>query len=152
MNHKIIFNKFKILINIVFLVLITTTVSATQSTESVFKQSKNIIDYSQIIYGAVIVFLFLAAFIFILNKYRLNKYSNEGLVQVISSYPLSAKEKIQIIRVGQKYLLIGVSNSGINKIHELQKDEIEIEIPVSNTKKLNFSNLFAATLGKYNHA
>ena len=85
MNHKIIFNKFKILINIVFLVLITTTVSATQSTESVFKQSKNIIDYSQIIYGAVIVFLFLAAFIFILNKYRLNKYSNEGLVQVISS-------------------------------------------------------------------
>ena len=114
--------------------------------------SHHVIDYGQVIYGAVIVFVFLAVFIFVLKKLRLGKFGNENIVQVISSHPLSAKEKLQVIKVGQEYILIGISNSGINKIHQLRKDVIEKDIENRKNSNESFTNLFASTLNKFNHA
>ena len=114
--------------------------------------SQHIIDYNQVIYGSVVVFILLAVFIFVLKKFRQGRCSNENFVQIVSSYPLSTKEKLQVIRIGQEYILIGVTGTSISKLHQLSKEDVEKGMNDKKYKNTNFSGVFSAMLSRFNHA
>lgn len=114
--------------------------------------SHQVIDYGQVVYGTLIVLVILGLAIFLLKKSRLNKFGQQELVEVISSLPVTTKDKLMIIRIGQDYLVLGVSSGGINKIHTLTLNDIEKLTNSKNSQLPNFSNIYAATIGKFHNA
>ncbi len=114
--------------------------------------SHQVIDYGQVVYGTLIVLVILGLAIFLLKKTRLNKYGQQGIVEVISSFPITTKDKLLIIRAGQDYLLLGLSSGGINKIHTLAINDVEKLTNSNNSAISSFSNIYAATIGKFRNA
>ncbi len=114
--------------------------------------SHQVIDYGQVVYGTLIVLVILGLAIFLLKKSRLNKYGQQGIVEVICSFPVTTKDKLLIIRAGQDYLLLGLSSGGINKIHTLAINDVEKLTNSNNSHISSFSSIYAATIGKFRNA
>ena len=72
----------------------------------------------------VIVLIFLTYF----SAKWLNKrvkFSNSSIVKVHERINLGADKAILVASVGTKYMLLGVTQENINKISDLEKDDIE---------------------------
>ena len=110
--------------------------------------SVSVIDYGQIIYGTLIVLMILGGTVFLFKKLRINNIGQNGLVDIISSYHITTKDKLLLIRVSKEYLLLGVSNGGINKIHTLATEDIENLTNSLKPGSHSFSKIYAATIGK----
>ncbi len=114
--------------------------------------SNHIIDYGRVIYGTLIVFIILGILIFLAKKTRINSSGKYDLIEVVNSHAISTKDKLLVIRAGQEYLLIGVSNAGMNKLHTLSMNEIEQNICKYKSQTKNFSSIYATTIGKIRNA
>lgn len=57
-------------------------------------------------------------------------------LKVISSSMVGAKERVVIVEVKDTWLILGVGNGNVNKLHELPKPENEL--PESKTGSLTF--------------
>ena len=114
--------------------------------------NNNVIDYGQVIYGTLIVFIILGIMVFVLKRSRISHYGKHDLIEVINSHALSTKEKLLVIRAGEEYLLIGVSSGGINKLHTFNADDAEKNIKSNNIQAAKFSNIYTATLGRLHNA
>ena len=112
----------------------------------------HVIDYGQVIYGTLIVFVILGILVFLLKKSRINNFGGHEFIKIISSYPLSTKDKLIVIKVAKEYLLVGVSSAGINKLHKLNMNNIEEVTQSNNVRCNNFSNIYAATIGRFKNA
>ena len=148
-NLRIMTVKIYLIIYIaIFLFSPTTSAEEHVLGNSVFNSSYNhsVIDYGQVVYGSLIVFTVLGVLIFLLKKSRLNIYGKHDLFEVINSLSLSTKEKLIIIRVGREYLLIGVSNAGISKLHVLNPSDIENLNTSGKSLQSSFTNIYATTV------
>lgn len=114
--------------------------------------NNNVIDYGQVIYGTFIVFIILGVLVFLLKKSGVRNYGKNELIEVINSHALSNKEKILVIRVGEEYLLVGVSSGGINKLHTLNTNDAEKYLNINSAQINKFSNIYSATLGRLRNA
>lgn len=57
---------------------------------------------------------------------RLNVVSfNKSIINVVDAAPLDARKRLVIVKTAGKYLLLGVSEGGIQLISELNGDEVE---------------------------
>lgn len=153
-----VINKNKDIANSILILLVLFCIAVNAECQEVDQSvvasaySHQVIDYGQVVYGTLIVLVILGLAIFLLKKSRLNKFGQQGLVEVISSLPVTTKDKLMIIRVGQDYLLLGISSGGINKIHTLTVDDIDKLTNSANSHLPNFSNIYAATIGKIHNA
>ncbi len=144
--------------NSIILLLVLFSVAVNAESQEISKNvlasaySHQVIDYGQVVYGTLIVLVILGLAIFLLKKTRLNKYGQQGIVEVISSFPITTKDKLLIIRAGQDYLLLGLSSGGINKIHTLVINDVEKLTNSNNSAISSFSNIYAATIGKFRNA
>ncbi len=144
--------------NSIILLLVLFSVAVNAESQEISKNvlasaySHQVIDYGQVVYGTLIVLVILGLAIFLLKKTRLNKYGQQGIVEVISSFPITTKDKLLIIRAGQDYLLLGLSSGGINKIHTLVINDVEKLTNSNNSALSSFSNISAATIGKFRNA
>jgi len=67
-----------------------------------------------------------------------SKYSN---IEVIETRRITNNKFLQIIKAGDKYLLIGVGKDEISMISELNEDSLDLESGVSSDVGMNFSSL-----------
>lgn len=58
------------------------------------------------------------------------KYSDTRFISIIAKYSLSQKRHLYIVRVGEKYSLVGSSEVGISKVMDLDKKDVENSSPL----------------------
>jgi len=69
--------------------------------------------------------------------------SKGRIIQVIESAAVGTREKIVLIKAGEKQLLIGVTAQQISHLHTFDK---EIVLPESNVKDASFSHILTQAL------
>lgn len=143
-----------IALSILLLLCISTNAQCQETAKPLFAgdYGRPVIDYEKIILATLFIIALIVVAQMVLKKTRFNSVTNQGLVEVVYSYSISSKDKLLIVKAGQEYLLLGISNSGIRKIHILDKEEIHSSISQKNIKANEFANIFVNLLGKNRHA
>jgi len=72
---------------------------------------------------AIIALIIFAAFM--LKKSHWFQKNMGGHIEIISSMPLGTKEKLILLQVGPKQLLVGITSGGINTLHVFEGNEIK---------------------------
>lgn len=75
---------------------------------------------------------------YVLKKFNVNSTQRDGL-KVITTLPLSTKEKLIVVEVGKKQLLLGVTANQINLLETLD-EPIEVSPPVNQKMALSLQN------------
>lgn len=99
----------------------------------------------QLLYVVFMIVIVLIIFYFLLkgtSSLRFSKMGKKNL-QVIESIGIGFQCSIQLIKVSDKYILIGLSKDKITFLTEFSKDEIQIEDRSVNNEKSIFADYFA---------
>ena len=110
------------------------------------------INYGQIISATIFIIAMIVVVLFLVKKTRLAVPSSQSLIDIVHSFSISSKEKLLVVRVGSDYLLLSSSPSGINKIHQLDNEDIDEKISENSLSNNEFSNIFLSLVGKNRHA
>ena len=97
----------------------------------------------QVFAGLAAVLLLFGAIIFVLKRMGNFRSNTGGKMQVIDGVSVSARDRVLLIQVGEKQVLIGVSPGGISSIATF--DEAVID-PQENTTENGFSGLLQKQL------
>lgn len=78
------------------------------------------------------------------------KFSGNGMMKVHERVNLGADKTIMVVSVGEKYMLLGITQQNITKISDLEKDEIEklLEEKKSASKQTFAMSLASAIVAK----
>jgi flagellar biogenesis protein FliO len=138
----------KYTICILVLFLISTNSLCQETTKDIFSGNygKPVVDYGKIIYTTVVVIIFILIVLIALKKFRVSNIKAQSLLEVVYSHSISTKDKLLIIKAGHEYLLLGLSNSGLRKIHVLDHDYVQNSISSGNINKQEFANIFTTIL------
>lgn len=74
------------------------------------------------------------------GRYKLGQLRNSNF-EVIEVYKISANKMLQLVRIADKYVVLGISKDHITYIMELDKDKI-LTHEVKEGEKLSFSQIF----------
>ena len=72
---------------------------------------------------------------------------SDGALKVLASMSMGQRERVVLLQVGEKQLLIGVAPGQINTLHELQTP-VTPPLPGSHPEKHSFAERMAAALKK----
>lgn len=100
-------------------------------------------DYFSGIGSLFIVLAVIFILAFLLKKTRLIN-QGQGYMKVVASLTLGNKEKIMVIEIGAKQLLVGVTAGQINLLTEL-----EAPLTIDEPSKASFSTQLSALIGKH---
>lgn len=86
--------------------------------------------------GQIVISLFLIILIIFISAWLLKRYNKltgvtNGSLQVLGMLAVGQREKILLVQVGKKQLLLGATTSKITTLHELE-EPIELEDKSSN--------------------
>jgi len=103
----------------------------------VFAQEKTPVVGSHISGGmnavSMILSLFIVLAVIVVSAYLLKRFNiiqnTTQDLKVVASLPLTAKEKLVVVQVGEKQLLLGVTNQQINLIESLENPLIIQNVP-----------------------
>lgn len=115
------------------------------------KQSGNIVSYGDVLqwlFALVLVLALFAGLVYLLKK--TGHYANTGKHQlsVVTGLSLGMREKLVLVNVGEKQLLLGVTPGRIDKLMEL---EGESRLYCSQNTEGDKSGLFAQKLEQLLH-
>ena len=79
------------------------------------------------------------------GRYKLGQIKNSN-IKIIESYRISTNKLLQIVKVANKYLVIGVCKDQITYITELDEDEV-LTHEVSEAEKQSFRQVFEKLKG-----
>jgi flagellar protein FliO/FliZ len=103
----------------------------------------------------VFLWLVIVVLIIVLLTWMLKKISGvntnlTGTIKIVSGVHVGQREKIALVQVGDKQILVGITPSTITKLHVMEEN-VEILNP-RQTPTANFSEKLkqAITTGKYN--
>lgn len=91
--------------------------------------------------GLIFILLLIFLFAWILRKMGYSQFNGQGALSILATLNLGQKEKITLIKVGEKQILIGITASQINTLHVLD-EPIDIKTSRTTAEK----NVFAAKL------
>ncbi|NVJ60325.1 MAG: flagellar biosynthetic protein FliO [Gammaproteobacteria bacterium] len=98
-----------------------------------------------VVIALVFIILVIFACAWVLKKISGQSSFSSGAIKIKSAHMLGAKERLVIVEVDGKHLLLGVTPNAINKIEQLSDNCI----PVTDKKTLpNFQEAFKAQLKK----
>lgn len=100
--------------------------------------SSNNLDASSMILSLLMVLVIIVISAIILKKFNFNQGQTSD-IKIITSLHLSAKEKIVVVQVAEKQLLLGVTGQQINLLQTLEQP-LDIKAPVNQQ--------LAASIGK----
>ncbi len=107
--------------------------------------SKNLLGQSvYLIFLIAVVLFFIYIFIKFTNKLRIEKKGLNNM-EIIESVSVSFQNSVQILRVGEKYFIIGVNKDKITFLTEVDKGEIKL---AEKSEMINFENHLAENLKK----
>ncbi len=97
----------------------------------------------------VIALILLITWLLKLTIGRRFSFGSSGLLQVVASVPLGDRRFISVIRVGERYYLIGISSGEISLLSTLDADEIKPYIEKSGiTTEGGFARLLQRFRGE----
>ena len=80
------------------------------------------------------------------GRYKLGQLRNSN-IQVIEAYRISPNKIIQIVKIANKYLVLGIGKDNISYITELDESEV-ITHENSEVEKQSFRQIFERIKGK----
>ncbi len=108
-------------------------------------------DYLYIFFVLGVLLGIMYLLLLVVKKFLYNSKSlNNGKINfsVVTTKPIMPKKYVSIIKVKEKYYLLGVSENSINLIDKLNPDDIEIKNDAkSDFSKPSFMELFKKNMG-----
>ena len=111
-------------------------------------ESPNLISHNElmrVITGLLCVLLLIVCLSWIVKRLNVVKLSSSNGFQSIASMSLGPKEKIMLLKVGERYLLMGVGASTVSILHDFGE---ELPKGFSSDNKPTFSELLKSAVGK----
>jgi flagellar biogenesis protein FliO len=138
----------KIIFYIFVLFFLSTNALCQEATKDIISGNygKPVLDYRKIIYATIFVIVLIIFGFLALKKFRFTSIASHSFLEVVYSHSISTKDKLLIIKAGHEYLLLGLSSSGLRKIHVLKNDFIQETTSSGNNKKQEFANIFTTIL------
>ena len=87
-------------------------------------------DATTMILSLLLVLVLIVASASVLKKFNVTNTSSTNALKVITSLHLGSKEKLVVVQIGSKQLLLGVTSQQINVLETLE-DPIEVNTPVN---------------------
>lgn len=81
-----------------------------------------------------------------IGRYKMGQFRNSN-IQVIEAYRISTNKTIQILKISNKYIVIGVGKDNITYITELDEGEV-LTYDDTEFEKLSFRQIFEKIKGK----
>ncbi len=103
--------------------------------------------------GVIILFLFILGATYLTTKIvggvKLNQIKNSNF-HVIETYRITQNKYLQLVKVGTRYLVLGISKDNVNFITELTEDEI-LNLDQMAKTKVNFSEIMSKLTNRQNN-
>lgn len=103
--------------------------------------------------GVFILFIFILGATYLTTKIvggvKLNQIKNSNF-QVIETYRITQNKYLQLVKVGTRYLVLGISKDNVNFITELKEDEI-LNFGQMAKAKVNFSDIMSKLTNRQNN-
>ncbi len=93
---------------------------------------------SEIVNTALSLLLIVGAIMalaWLLNKLQGGRSHNGGLINVVASHALGAKERLLVVDVGGRQIVVGVTASQISTLHVLDEP---LDVGVASVERINF--------------
>ena len=141
-------------LHLIILLFITTNSYSQELSSEQFVENfgKPVIDYEQIIYAVLFLVILVVVGLFLVKKSNFSNPNNTGLIDIVYNYAINSRDKLLIAKIGKEYLLLGVSNTGIRKLHVLDNDYIHKITSEKNIKSNDFANVLMNIVGKHRNA
>ena len=97
----------------------------------------------QMLFGLVLVLGILAAFVWLLKRFSSPIRAN-GLLRILGVTAVGPREKVVLLEVGEKILMLGVTPNNVNALHVFERGELPIG-PVPATLPANLGTAAFAT-------
>jgi flagellar protein FliO/FliZ len=97
----------------------------------------------QILFGLVLVFGILAGCVWLLKRYS-SPVRGNGLLRVLGVTAVGPREKVVLLEVGEKILMLGVTPNNVRTLHVFGHDELPIA-PTPATPSVNPAAAIAAS-------
>lgn len=91
----------------------------------------------QVFIGLVAVLLLIVATAWAAKRMGISGGSSSGLLHVVSSTSVGARERVVVVEIGESWLVVGVTPSSINSLMTLPKGELPS--PKSASLNTNFA-------------
>lgn len=103
--------------------------------------------------GLIIIFVIILVATYYTTKWigktGLGQGKNRN-ISVIETYKLTQNKFIQIVKVGEKYIAIGISKDHIEYLTDVDKDQLLIQ-EMSGSVNNEFKDVFSKLITKQNH-
>lgn len=99
--------------------------SALADETEVQKQSAKVVSYADVlqwVFALIIVLAIFAFFIWLLRKSGNLSFAGKNQLTIVSGLSLGMREKLVLVKVGDKQLLLGVTPGRVDKLLELEGD------------------------------
>jgi len=83
----------------------------------------------QVFIGLVAVLLLIAATAWVGKRFGIARSGSSGLLQVISSASVGARERVVVVEVGESWLVVGVAPGSVNALTTLPKGTLQPPSP-----------------------
>jgi flagellar protein FliO/FliZ len=97
--------------------------------------------------GLVVVLLVFFVIVFLLKRLSGLNGMNKGHMKIVDAMHLGTKERLLIVKVTDKHILLGISPQGIHPLHVLGDDIVEDTNQDSVEAQAGFSQLLAKMKG-----
>lgn len=81
-----------------------------------------------------------------LGKYKMGQFKNSN-IQVIETYSIGTNKMLQIVKISNKYVVLGISKDSVNYITELDESEV-LTHEINKDEKQSFRHIFEKIKGK----
>lgn len=100
----------------------------------------------------LLVALLVIGVVFVLRRYVFNRNgfgNTEGAIKILNSTFLGPKKSIHLVKVLNRVLVLGISESGIQTLSEFNADEVESLLvkKIQEPKEQTFSKLLHSVIG-----
>ena len=103
-------------------------------------------DFFQVFLGLAIVVIAIVAMAWVIKRTGYVNTRANGQLKVVGGLTLTQRERLLLVQVGKKQLLVGVSPGGISTLHELEEN---IDANDSNKPSMEtFAQKLQSMLGK----
>lgn len=79
-------------------------------------------DMLRLTFGLLIVVLLIVALAWVLRRLNQAGIGVSGAFRIIAGTSLGPREKIMLVKAGERYLLLGVANGSINTLHDFGEE------------------------------
>lgn len=122
--------------------LISNSVTAAEATAPV-TGSVSVAQIINLLAGLLLVLLTFFAVVYLLKRLAGLNGMNRGHMKIVDAMHLGTKERLLIVKVVDKHILLGVSPRGIHALHVLTEDVVERSDAEDMDPRTPFTQLLA---------